>query len=316
MSIRSTSKEALEAIRSSIRDYCEDRYVDESYEGTAFDAYQVMKIELWDDYVKNPNAAVEHWITGLAFGDYLGAQEAVAEWLQQTPEEADRHSNEQSEDLYVSLIQREFPKLAERSMPKEGIAVEFNPRRNSRTGEVTFAVKLYEDGAPIANVAGLTVGQARWLYDECRESVARTGDIPYAFKGDAPVFADAPNRIEAACRTAVTVALPYLNADIKDIDAWRNEVIDDDTYYWSVDDRYRKMENDPRMTVSMQDFVSAKADRYFEESGTKAAKGPAAKDEFACLDSVVSETLDSKEHVNEDTPIRDEMSVSRGGEAL
>lgn len=268
MAVRSNSKEALDAIRQDLAEDCEDYFADAAYDikATPFDAYQAMKEEMAADYVKDGAAtALERWVRGLSFGDFLQAQDIVARWLQQTPEEVGKYSRTESEDMYVSLIQRELPAMADKAMPKEGWAVEFNPYKDSHEKNgISYAVKLHHDGLPAANVTGLNPREARFLYDACRKSVEETGDIPPAFKGESTLYDDAINRVEAACREAATVAFRFVEANKRDINMWHREAIDDDTYYASV--AYRDEIMAKTLPVDMQDFVDQVSDEYFEKS--------------------------------------------------
>ena len=62
----------------------------------------------------------EHHVRGLGFGDLMHDRRYIIEWLEETPEEADRYTYDKSEALYINLIYREFQKLMHKELRRSG----------------------------------------------------------------------------------------------------------------------------------------------------------------------------------------------------
>ena len=131
MALKTNSKQAKANIYNYIREYSED-YLQDDYgiepeaistkAGLYKTIYNIYREEMRPDcpyYKRYPDQVVfKEWAQGLAMGGLFcfyynrEAREDVAQILQETPEEAQKYSEERAEELLTYLIYREVVKEA------------------------------------------------------------------------------------------------------------------------------------------------------------------------------------------------------------
>ena len=272
------SKEAVTAIRESLDADIEAKFVDGDLgrQATAFDAKQCFVSEMGTAIARDgERAAFEDWVRGAAFGEFehAGRRNEVREWLQATDAELDHLGYDKIEQLYPTLLWREFSKMAEETRPTAGLYAEIVPYQGSyterridgkmyRVYDDVADLKVFEDGKLVAMADGVELNEADQTMDWINETIRATGRLPLML--DAKANGGDFKELSQNLREMAVLGMPVLRTAIHLSSEFINGRMDEAAYYQAIDNLYGifdSLEAEKRCSVVLRLDVDAAHER-------------------------------------------------------
>lgn len=265
MARRSNSRETIDSIHEYI-DACiatraEDFFADEpiALMPDAWHMGQIFRMEKGEDIARfGERQAFDAWIEGLGFApdyqSYADTRSVVESWLNQTPEESARYSDEQVCDLFKNLLYREFKNM-EASCEPEGWRAEILPQKDHLE-----SVVIYNGKELVAHVTPESLRDARYLAKTLECQFILNEKMPYCFTELGLNGKDLNEALVAYANNS----RPYYDS-LHDLqDKWARNVIGDDAYYFASEKIYKAIQNDLNLPVMQQELLDKQLQIHFD----------------------------------------------------